>query len=268
MPLNSNLKPSHVVYRIKTEENSQKRMKSRLYPNGNRAKLRKTVRKDCATAQFDIIRLLLSHSPPSSPLGCHVPILKVHTSKVALCEDKSTFAFHVSWTVLWRLHRLPYGITEADRQCAKEIESCFVSEYGLERVFGLSQLYIKRDTHEKILITPKVTDDILLASKIPALNAFITVISERYAVWKSIINDEIYFNICSISQDTDGNIYMDSMNFLNKIKQIQIEKPHRKHQNEKAKKMEIDMYRSLAGALLWLGCALMPQASCLASFIQ
>lgn len=60
VPANANVIPSHVVYRVKTEENSKRRLKARLCRNGNRDKLRKTVRKDSATAQFDIIRLLLS----------------------------------------------------------------------------------------------------------------------------------------------------------------------------------------------------------------
>lgn len=56
----ANVIPSHVVYKIKNEENDVKRMKARLCPNGNRDKLKKTVRKDSATAQFDVIRLILS----------------------------------------------------------------------------------------------------------------------------------------------------------------------------------------------------------------
>lgn len=48
---------SFIESKLKKED---KKMKARLCPNGNRDKLKKTVRKDSATAQFDIIRLLLS----------------------------------------------------------------------------------------------------------------------------------------------------------------------------------------------------------------
>lgn len=57
---NANVIPSHVVYKVKNEEQNFKRMKARLCPNGNRDKLRKTVRKDSASAQFDVVRMLLS----------------------------------------------------------------------------------------------------------------------------------------------------------------------------------------------------------------
>lgn len=57
---NANVVHRHVVYKVKNEENNFKRMKARLCPNGNREKLKKMMRKDSATAQFDYIRLLLS----------------------------------------------------------------------------------------------------------------------------------------------------------------------------------------------------------------
>lgn len=57
---NANVIPSHVVYKVKNDENNVKITKARICPNGNRDRMKKTVRKDSATAQFDIIRLLLS----------------------------------------------------------------------------------------------------------------------------------------------------------------------------------------------------------------
>lgn len=144
-----------------------------------------------------------------------------------------------------------------------------MSEYGFERILGVSQLYIKRDRNRNIiLIAAKVTDDILFAGKISALHHFTAVISKRYSVRKSIIDEEMQFNGCTISQDTLGNIHMDMSDFLNKIKPVEVENNRRTQANDKATGPEIEKCRSLAGALLWLGAAVMPQASCVASFMQ
>lgn len=114
----------------------------------------------------------------------------------------------------------------------------------------------------------KVTDGILLSGKIQELYKFVEAIYARYEVRKAIIDDVINFNGCEIYQESDGNIHMDMTTFMQKIKPIEIDKERRKKQSENATKREIDTFRSLAGALLWIGCAVMPQASCVASFMQ
>lgn len=144
-----------------------------------------------------------------------------------------------------------------------------VSSGGFTRLFGVSQIYIKRDKNGMIImIAAKVTDEILLACNISDLNDFAEDISKRYKVRKIIIDDTIQFNGCNIYQDNEGNITMDMSNFLSNIKPISIDKARRKQSDEKAKKHEIYMYRSLAGSFLWIWSAVMPQSSCTASFMQ
>ena len=60
VPKDANVIGSHVVYKVKVEENNQKRLKARLCPHGNHDDEKNNVRKDSATAQFDGIRLLCS----------------------------------------------------------------------------------------------------------------------------------------------------------------------------------------------------------------
>lgn len=49
------------------------------------------------------------------------------------------------------------------------------------------------------MLTAKVTDDILVAGPIPALNDFATNISQCYIGEMVIVEDEIQFNCCEIS---------------------------------------------------------------------
>jgi len=50
VPRNANVIDSHVVYKVKVEENDSKRMKARLCTYGNRHKMKEEVRKNSATA--------------------------------------------------------------------------------------------------------------------------------------------------------------------------------------------------------------------------
>lgn len=113
-----------------------------------------------------------------------------------------------------------------------------------------------------------MTDDILIAGFIPDLYTFAKVISGRYRVRKVIIDNDVQFNGCEISQDVLGNIRMDISAFLDKLEPIPITKQRRKEVHEKATKEETEMFRSMAGAILWIGSAVMPQAACIASFMQ
>lgn len=269
---NANVIPSHVLYKVKNEEHNTKRMKARLCPNGNRDRMKKTVRKDSATAQFDIIRLLLSiASILCFRLGC-IDIKGAYLQSGPIKRTiyvRPPSELDLPRHILWKLRKLPYGITEAGRQWAKEIESWLIEKAGFRRVKGLSQFYVKRDDKDRIvMIAAKVTDDILIAGSIPALTNFATHICKRYKVRKVLIDDDIQFNGCEISQDHKGNVHMDMNSFLSKLNPIPINKHRRKQVHERSTPNEIELFRSLAGALLWLGSAVMPQASCIASFMQ
>lgn len=54
----ANVITEHFVHKMKVEEGDKKRLKARLCPHENMDKMKSSVRKDSATAQFDFIRLL------------------------------------------------------------------------------------------------------------------------------------------------------------------------------------------------------------------
>lgn len=192
---NANVIPSHIVYKVKNEENNVKRMKARLCPNGNRDRMKTTVRKDSATAQFDEIRLLLSlASIFMFRLGCiDIKGAYLQSGPVKRCiYVRPPQDLGIPRYILWKLWKHPYGITETGRQWAKEIESCLVQTAGFIRVIGMRQIYAKRDEQNKIaLIAVKVTDDILFAGNIERLNQFAEEMSARYKVRKVIIDETI-----------------------------------------------------------------------------
>lgn len=67
----------------------------------------------------------------------------------------------------WRLLKLPYGIVEAGRQWQKVVEEWMLAGAGLARIFGITQLYVKRSKKNEItLLVAKVTDDFLLGGSV------------------------------------------------------------------------------------------------------
>lgn len=117
--------------------------------------------------------------------------------------------------ILWRLRKRPCGITEARHQWAKEIESWLVYSACFTRLLGMSQVYIKRDENNRVmLMAVKVTEDILLAGNIDRLKRLAEEIYARYKVRKIIFNNAINFNRCKITQDNIGDICMNMTELL------------------------------------------------------
>ena len=60
VPKDANVISSHRVYRLKSDENGRLLLKARIVPHGNHDRDRNSVRRDSASAELTVIRLLLS----------------------------------------------------------------------------------------------------------------------------------------------------------------------------------------------------------------
>lgn len=65
--------------------------------------------------------------------------------------------------MIWTLARLLHGTTEAHRKWKKVIEAWIIEKAGLAKVFGVSQIFIKRnDMGEVTILVAKIKYDILM----------------------------------------------------------------------------------------------------------
>lgn len=268
----SNVICSHVVYKIKTDEDGQHKMKARICPHGNRDDLKDDIRKDSATAQFHVIRLLLSIA---ATLGMRLGVVDISGAYMQSGPIKRQLYVRPprEWVtqrgMIWKLLKLPYGVTEAGRQWAMVMEEWLTKEAGMDRVNGISQLFIKRRSDDTIkLILAKVTDDLLFTGDIDTMEEFVKEVSNRFKVSKAILNSPINFNGTRIEQDEKGNITMNMNAYMGSIKPLDITRARRKQPNEKATPHEYKDYRSLAGSIIWAGNGAMPQAAYVGSFMQ
>lgn len=60
IPGSVNVSWSHVVFKIKTGESGERRLDARLCPHGNKDQMKGDVRKDSATDQLYVIRLIMT----------------------------------------------------------------------------------------------------------------------------------------------------------------------------------------------------------------
>ena len=272
VPRSANVITSHVVYKLKTDESGDRKLKARIVPHGNHDNEKDSIRKDSSNASLFVVRLLLSLV---TFLG-----FKIGTADIKgafLQSGPITRQIYVrpprEWQgqrgVLWKLNKLPYGIADAGRQWQKKIESWMLEHVGLERVIGLSQLFLKRDAKGNvILLVAKVTDDFLLGGTKEAMQQFTNLLEKRFEVGKVIIDDMIHFDGCEIRQDEQGNILMSMARYIERLRPIELSRTRRKQRLDAATDRETTQYRSLAATLMFLGNAVLPQASYATSVLQ
>lgn len=76
---------------------------------------------------------------------------------------------------VWFLKKLPHGLAKGGRQWLMELEKRLLKKEKTQRIFGVIQLFARKEEVGKIMmVTPKVTDDILIAGVVEELKKFIS----------------------------------------------------------------------------------------------
>lgn len=271
IPKNGNIISSHIIYKVKQNEDGTLKLKARLCPHRNRDRAKGTIRSDSANVQFDIFRLLLSLATMLDfRLGC-VDVTAAYLQSGPISRElfvRPPREYQTKRGVVWKLIKLSYGISEAGRQWAKTIESWLLHDQKMVRVNGISQLYLKRDQSTNItLLLAKLTDDLLIAGSEQDMHNFATSIQKRFKIGKVVINANILFNGCEISQNEFGNVELSMTKYLESIKPVMLQTDLYRDES-KATEAEIHDFRRLAGELVWLGSGALPQASYFGSVYQ
>ena len=272
IPAHANVITSHMVYKLKTDEIGNRDLKARIVPHGNHDAEKDEVRKYSSTPQLFVIRLLLSLV---TFLGFRLGMADIKGAYLRSGPVSREIFVRPprEWTgprgTLWKLTKLLYGIVEAGRKWQKTIEDWMLDTGKLERVFGIGQMFVKRNRHGRIcLLVAKVTDDFIIGGLVDEIGTFIQSMKQRFHLGKTVINQPFFFDGCEICQEQDGAIVMSMMRYIERVMAINLSSARRKHTEDKATHDELKAYRSLAGTILFLGNAVLPQAAFVTSLIQ
>eukprot|EP00177_Eucheuma_denticulatum_P007832 GFKZ01014258.1.p1 GENE.GFKZ01014258.1~~GFKZ01014258.1.p1 ORF type:complete len:1202 (-),score=97.36 GFKZ01014258.1:1881-5486(-) len=276
IPRDANIVRSHTVYKVKVDESGDKKLKARICPHGNEDAEKDEIRKDSANAQLGIIRLLLSLVTflsfdiwTADIKGAYLQSGPIKRTIYVRPPMEWAETYGQGRNILWRLVKLPYGIVEAGRQWMLVIEEWMLTDGKMQRVHGLSQLFIRRDkTGGIILLVAKLSDDFLMAGSQSALHEFSDSIHRRFEVGKLVKGPAYQFGGCDIKYHTNGDVSMEMSKYWKRVKPLEISRSRRRMRDAIANAKETLMYRSLAGTLLYLGGGSLPQASLVVSLMQ
>lgn len=107
-----------------------------------------------------------------------------------------------------------------------------------------------------------------MAGSSPAIDHFFRALDSRFKLGQMKKGNNLKCLCCLIHKDDFGNIYLSMSDYIDKIDEPKICKSWRTQTSDYADASETQAYRSLAGALLYLGQAVLPQACFVASGTQ
>lgn len=270
LPNNANVISSHVVFKVKTQDDESLRMKARIVVHGNRDADKDSVRSDCASADMMLVRMVISLTTIMGFNLASADIKGAYMQSGPIRREvyvRPPRDCHRRRGVIWKLLKLPYGMTDAGRQWLLRAEDWMLGKAGMMRVDGINQLFVKRDGSTIKLIVAKVIDDFLIAGKTSDIREFLNDLSDEFEVGNTAIGGNFRFNGCEIEVGCDA-IEISMWGYLEKLSPIQISRSRNKQRDERVTKEEERSYRALAGTLMYLGNSIIPQASMATSKMQ
>lgn len=269
MPQDANLLSTHFVFKIKKDEEGERKLKARLVVHGNKDN---EIRKDAIAAGMVITRLVMAVGMMIKFTFGVADIKGAYMQSGPFRRDIFIIppgTYRKRGRVYWKLLALAYGVCDAGRQWLKTSDIWMTRDMGMTRLLGAHQVFMRRGRDGKLeLIVAKTTDDFLAAGTGEAVRSFFEKMKERFTVGKSIIENRMNFNGCVIEINPEEGATIGMYDYLNRLSPIDISRNRRKDAEAKATQREIADYRSLAGTLMYLGTSVLPKASLVTSVMQ
>ena len=251
-----------IIFQVKTDGEGEKlKLKFRLVPHWNRDRDKEFVRKGSATAQFPIVRIVLSSAAIMSFSISSIDTKGAYLQAGEFPRDiyfKPPKGWASNARTVRKIFKPAYGIVESGRLCQLVAEEWMFTQ-GFLQVPGLLQLFVKYNTNGSInLLIAKVVDDSLVVGVLLFIHQFHEATFRRFIVGRYVVNEDLVFNRLHIHQQPCGSISIYLQEYVHKIFPIQVSKESRRQHQDKCSAPELTAYQALAGSLNFLGHGILP----------
>ena len=183
IPKNSNVITSHVLYKIKTLDDSSLLCKDRIAPHGNKDKYKESLKTDAQTCPPIGLRILLSIC-----VIFNWSLVKINIKSAFLQSGSAERDVYVvpprecvKKGFFWLLLTAAYGLVNANAKWQDHSDS-FLRDLGFVQLAYVPQLFFRKLNNELHSLAVKVVDDILVSSVSVTLDEFVAKVSTKYKV--------------------------------------------------------------------------------------
>jgi len=273
VPRNANVISSHVIYKVKLNDDGTKEIKARIAPHGNKDRDRFNLKTDSASCSPVGVRILLSCSTlfkwklakidfSSAFLQSGEAQRDVYVVPPKECSTRSRF--------YWLLLSAAYGLVNASAKWQEELDGFFLS-IGFTQSIFVPQLFFKKDNNgEKLeILAVKIVDDVLFGGETNVVEPIIDAVKHRYTLGTIVFGPGTFlFNGLQIRQYEDFTISIDGDSKLDGIEGYPIDRNRRRQISEPVNAIEKSSYSSVNGSLVWIGIAASPFCAFTSSYLQ
>ena len=206
-------------------------MKCRLVPHGNWHREKDSVRKDSSTAQFLIIRLLLSLATTLSLSFASIDIKGASLQAGNLPRDiyvPRPPGCASSAQMPWKLLKPAFGIVESGRLWQLVSED-WLSSNGFLPIPGVLQLFVSYYNAGTIeILAAKFVDGFLIAGCTRHIQEFLDSPSQQFVVGSYVINKNLIFNRLHINKWGEGSLVLGMQEYFDSITPLPVTREHRR----------------------------------------
>ena len=264
VPKNSNVITSHLIYKVKANDDGSFKMKARIAPHGIKDKGKYLLKTDSSQCPPTGVRILLSVSTIKK-----WPLAKIDFTSAFLQTGNATRDVYVvppreccRKSSYWLLLTSAYGLVNANAKWQEHSDSLFVN-LGLSQSRFIPQLFCSFKINCLDMVAVKIVDDILITAKREKTNEFISSVKSKYKLGTiAHVPGSFLFNGLYITQDNNFVTRIHGDSKLESLCCFPIDRRRRKQVTETLNTVELKAFRSVNSLIGWLGT----NASLLCSF--
>lgn len=271
IPPASNIINSHVLYKVKQNDDGTLKLKARIAPHGNEDDLKELLSKDCTTCPPTGLRILESIASLFAwtlyKADVKAAFLQTGTAQrdvyVRPPRESKMKGSH-----LWALLTAAYGLVNANAKWQNQSDQ-LMFDIGLVQSTHVPQLFFQNENGRLVLIVAKIVDDLKVAGEGDRAKLFLDKFDKKFKFGN--VNHGPgklrYFGINTI-QNVDFTVETNADDKLDGVQEYPLSRQRRKEYNEALTKLEKSTFASINSSLGWIGTAASPLCSFYSSYLQ
>lgn len=271
VPKDANVISSHVIYKVKVNDDKSLKLKARIAPHGNEDSIKNELRSDCAMCPPLGVRIILSIAT------LFAWILTAIDVKTAFLQtgraERDVYVIPPTESTdrgskMWLLLCAAYGLINSNAKWQVQSDQ-ELKDIGFQQIPVVPQLFMLRRNGKLVVVLAKFVDDILLTGVPEIVKEVIERFNKRFKLGNTCHgpNAMRYFGL-NINQDTNLDISIDGDDKLKRLQPYEISRVRRKNMNEKLNQIEAKAFASINASIGWLGVTASPFCAQVSSHLQ
>lgn len=272
VPDGANVIGSHVLYKVKKNDDESLKLKSRIAPHGNEDDLKEELTTDCAVISPLGLRIVQSIA---ALFGWPIDLGDVKTAFLKSGEaEREVYVIPpnesgMRATHRWLLLAAAYGLVNSNAKWQHRSDDQIMNKLGLKQCKHIQQLFYLMKDGQLILLVAKLVDDIMATGRNDNGKKFLKAFGEQFELGSTRSGPgNLRFYGINVTQNENFKITTNADDKLNSLYEFNLSRERRRDCEQDVNQLERRAFMSLNSSLSWIGSAASPMCSFYSSYLQ